>query len=665
MIGITESEVIELPPIISEPDHYLSSYGSHFESKLPLNKESSMSSPESVHELTPCRSEQIISTFGSHTAYDISLSKEMSLNLTDLQASDTSVHEQMPHIGNSVLDGSIGTGSTAIVVSLKTLLLRLLGGHSVRFWTNGGLLGLEPSKPPDFTMSIAASQGSLTKMNDESVGASEHNFMHKSNGYEETLGISSDIAERIEKDTSFQDDQHDSISNKKTSSGFLPADRDSKSENSSTSHHNNEISRYNVDGHNENGVMAPECAVKVAPDVNAASTDHSQERNANASRVFGLSHKLLRNSFHRRLSLDEKSGPASSMQTDLLEKKGKDSFSYQSISQSTFREQFVYGSIVDSRPSSPPLEHMKISFCPIDRFDANKLKLKFPYGSNSHESVRDMFPSFQLVPESTISVHDSDSNSDDDDTFCKSPPYLSDDCLSHHSDSNSEQWESGETPKNRDQREFDSFRRISSSGSIPRAEEVGRATNVDVDMGIQENKDNSDPASLVKLQNTTEPTPLPPPLPPMQWRVSKPDLDMTDDMQQYTSQAIGYRYNMELSDSSISQQPKSSPAMEKQSHKGHEAIAQELKNKPDLQKLNEPKDDIQPSNGKDLDEREDFLHQIRTRSFNLRRTVTAKPNVTPGSTTNIKVTAILEKANAIRQAVASDDGEDDDNWSET
>ncbi|KAJ7968706.1 protein SCAR3-like isoform X2 [Quillaja saponaria] len=729
---IIENEVIELSPNISEPDHHLCSFGSHTASKMSLNQEVSMSSPESVHELPPHRSEQDIPTFGSNTANDISLNKEVSPNLPDLQASKTSVHEELLHITeNSTSDGSVDTicshgdviPNCSALDSVnadipasgtktddlpdmsgdrinsnncesKDFPAEVAGSHSVRLWTNGGLLGLEPSKPPDFTMSIAVSQGSLTRMDAESGGASCSNFMLKSNGCKETLGISTKIAESIQKDTSLQDDQHNSISNKKASSGFLPADRDSKIENSCSFHLSNGISKSNGDGLNETRVKTSGCAVPVAPDVSAASTECSQGNNENSSLVFGLSHKLLMNSFRRRLSLDEKSGPASSVQTEVLEKE-QDSFRYQSISQRTFKGQFGYGSIVDTLPSSPPLELMKISFHPINGFEDSKLKLKFPDGSNSHESIRDTFPSFQLVPEPTIPVHDSGSNSDDDDTFCRSSTYMSDEYLSHHSDSDSEHWESDVTPEKRDHGEFDSFCRVSSSELISRSQEIRRATNIDMGVdnehGIytengvgplsrslldfpsfdavnsvqkQENKDNLDPNDLVKLQSTAKATPLPPPLPPLQWRVSNPLLDMTDDMH-YISEATGYSYNMELSESTFSQQTRPAATMEKQSHDSHEAIARELKNKLDLQKLNERKEAIQMANGEGMDEREDFLQQIRRRSFNLRRTATEKTNVTAGSSTNVNVTAILEKANAIRQAVASEDGEDDDNWSDT
>lgn len=76
--------------------------------------------------------------------------------------------------------------------------------------------------------------------------------------------------------------------------------------------------------------------------------------------------------------------------------------------------------------------------------------------------------------------------------------------------------------------------------------------------------------------------------------------------------------------------------------------------------------EIRSISAKPLDEREVLLEQIRTRSFNLRRTSVVKNNI-PRPQTNINVSAILEKANAIRQAFAGsdEDDEDDDDWSDT
>ncbi|KAL6894335.1 hypothetical protein ACP4OV_008433 [Aristida adscensionis] len=67
-------------------------------------------------------------------------------------------------------------------------------------------------------------------------------------------------------------------------------------------------------------------------------------------------------------------------------------------------------------------------------------------------------------------------------------------------------------------------------------------------------------------------------------------------------------------------------------------------------------------------ERNLLLEQIRNKTFNLKPVGPAKSiairSPARGDTRNLKVAAIIEKANAIRQAVGSDD-EDGDNWSDT
>lgn len=63
-----------------------------------------------------------------------------------------------------------------------------------------------------------------------------------------------------------------------------------------------------------------------------------------------------------------------------------------------------------------------------------------------------------------------------------------------------------------------------------------------------------------------------------------------------------------------------------------------------------------------------WLEQIRNKTFDLKPVGSAKPASmrapARASSGNLRVAAIIEKANAIRQAVGSDD-EDDDNWSDT
>ncbi|GMI96408.1 hypothetical protein HRI_003310100 [Hibiscus trionum] len=66
-----------------------------------------------------------------------------------------------------------------------------------------------------------------------------------------------------------------------------------------------------------------------------------------------------------------------------------------------------------------------------------------------------------------------------------------------------------------------------------------------------------------------------------------------------------------------------------------------------------------------VDERDSFLEQIRTKSFNLKPAAVTRPRV-QGPKTNMRVAAILEKANAIRQALAgSDEDDDEDGWSDS
>ncbi|KAK3206907.1 hypothetical protein Dsin_020953 [Dipteronia sinensis] len=527
------------------------------------------------------------------------------------------------------------------------------GGHPVTFWTNGGLLGLEPSKPPDFAVSKATSQN-VARTNYETSCPPNHNL--KGDG-------------RIEK----------------LDTPVGSTDSDAKFEKSSGSHNSNRFNSSNVTALSASGA-------ELVPVVEAKSTEANQGNDPNSSLVFGLGHRLLVNGFRGKLSLahDDKSKPVSFLETGVSNRgSGRNCDAHQTISEITFVEQFGYGSPLSSLTSSPPLEHMKISFNPVDGSDTSKLKLKFPDGSHSHEIVRDMFASFQLVPEPSIPLHDYGSESDDD-TFCRSSPYMSDDCLSHHSDSNSEQWESGEsTGGSKDQEMYDALCRMSLMESVSSSMQAeGTMKNgMHIDCGLQsvytdsgaepclsgldlpsfdtmnpllQRESKTNPVNLL-IQNPRDPNPLPPPLPPVQWRVSKLDSDGTEDIQYAVSEDPKHALDLKLLGSTISQQPELAPAWQQSTNR--EAIASKQGSKQDQQKLNGHKESNRDANCKAMDEKDDFLHQIRTKSFSLRPIATARPNFTSGPPA--KVTAILEKANAIRQAVGSDDGDDDDNWSDT
>ncbi|KAJ7961140.1 Protein SCAR2 [Quillaja saponaria] len=85
----------------------------------------------------------------------------------------------------------------------------------------------------------------------------------------------------------------------------------------------------------------------------------------------------------------------------------------------------------------------------------------------------------------------------------------------------------------------------------------------------------------------------------------------------------------------------------------------------DQSKLRKVTERVRPQIPQKVDERDSLLEQIRTKSFNLKPAATTRPSI-QGPKTNLKVAAILEKANAIRQALAGSDEDDDaDSWSDS
>ncbi|XP_076932069.1 uncharacterized protein LOC143597450 isoform X1 [Bidens hawaiensis] len=90
-----------------------------------------------------------------------------------------------------------------------------------------------------------------------------------------------------------------------------------------------------------------------------------------------------------------------------------------------------------------------------------------------------------------------------------------------------------------------------------------------------------------------------------------------------------------------------------------DAVAAHDKNK--LRKVSERAVPLFPKE----EEKDTFLEQIRAKSFNLKPAAPTRP-IIQGPTTNLRVAAILEKANAIRQAFAGSDDDEDgsDSWSE-
>ncbi|KAJ6331475.1 hypothetical protein OIU76_009954 [Salix suchowensis] len=87
----------------------------------------------------------------------------------------------------------------------------------------------------------------------------------------------------------------------------------------------------------------------------------------------------------------------------------------------------------------------------------------------------------------------------------------------------------------------------------------------------------------------------------------------------------------------------------------------------DKSKMRKVAERFQPQVGPKVEERDSLLEQIRTKSFTLKPATVTRPGTQgiQGPKTNLKVAAILEKANAIRQALTGSDEDDSDNWSDS
>ncbi|KAE9602961.1 hypothetical protein Lal_00049740 [Lupinus albus] len=729
----------EVPPLTSEPyaSNLISLSPSYVPDRIeitsdtvPLNKETFKNFPDLQQEISSLKSPSHASNLGSVSPPDVPASKEIMKDIAYSHSTESPICEQVPQTcGNSVVDHSVctdsfigsytvhdmvsapvetdisssGSKSSSVVdkeagrinsnnCKYEETPRESSSDHSVSFWTNGGLLGLQPSKPPDFNISSSLNEGSLITK-DEMDRSSPRNSTQKSNDYKEELDLSNEVAEKNLKEPCSSCLK----SNHNNDQPCIPA------KNTCSSQLRNGIGQTERNTLEENVVIAPG-SIPAAP-YTKTLTEPNQGGGENSSLVFGLGHRLLKNSFQRKVSFGEKSSPYNAIKSVILEQNEQNGIVKQSPLEATIKEKLGSGYPIDSLPPSPPLEHMKISFQPVGGLEISKLKLKFPDGSNHHGSMRDMFLSFQLVPELSIPLDDSGSHSDGDDTFCRSS-HVSDGYLSPRSNNDSDQWESDETPESSDHGVYDSPHGRSSSEYVLSTKDCGGMSGDDTNVasghstyttnGVapslsgplldfpsfdnmnpiheKESNEHSECNNVITPHSHAEPTlPAPPPLPPMQWQVSKPQSDITNGMHHFMSEDAEHINDHSLPESTLFCQSKL--AKFEQIHINHDDLEfhdnniHKSKNKHfpqwDQQKLNGNKETNHLRMGKEVDEREDFLQQIRTKSLNLRRTIPGKSNATTSTTASVKVTAILEKVNAIRQVVASDDGEDDDNWSDT
>ncbi|KAJ0977355.1 hypothetical protein J5N97_012829 [Dioscorea zingiberensis] len=621
--------------------------------------------------------------------------------------------DQSPELSTPILATELSNGITAGTSEGHTSSSGdALSMPAINFWTNGNLLGVEPSKPPDFSFP-SISREEDTPSDTTVTGFYLSSYMVRNKLQKDKVAAKSDTAdipngENMDRSPNIRS----SMDQNKTCN--LGQHGDLSGKQSSQERHSGDIFASKATSDlMEVKPFAPGAELPFTSNADPQTSESGQTTMSISSSFSGLAQRFLSSSLQRRVSFpnDELSRPSGNTSSEVRRSKensvqnwnGESSMEGVSKVSSAHNttNKMEHGSLKKSlssssrysEQSSPPLEHMKISFRPMNQFETSKLKLDFS-NDDLHENYEDIiFPSFQLLPGPTAPSRNDDSDSDDD-TFCRSYPYSSEELMSPRSDSNSDLWEQDENDTIKDHEI--SHRSPSSVASISNYTGFGHMNDYSLDPknGIMNFNDNDDGISFqssqiidlpgldaVKFQKPQrdEPCgalpvdsegpvlqsknelPLPPPLPPMQWRITKGDFGSIEDNNSVITELDDHLDSLQAQrfiDDKREQNattPKPIP----------DSMANPDQNQHDNDhKMNGQREANQVAPNKELDEK-DFLQQIRNKSFSLRRTVASKPSTGSQPTTNVNVAAILEKANAIRQAfVGSDDGGDDDNWSD-
>ncbi|KAL2930874.1 Protein SCAR1 [Bienertia sinuspersici] len=521
--------------------------------------------------------------------------------------------------------------------------------YPLAFWTNGSLLGLAPSKPVVFSMPNPV-DSALTS-NGIGVGKSNNDVVQKVDG---PVGVPP---------SSFNESEHGNKSDKyglhAGSSNHLRQQRLEKTHDTSVGHDNSNSGDHQAIRDLINGdAMLLESKGSVGTNVKNVSSDATDAGEDRSSLLSVLSRGLLKNGLRRSgsLSYDDKHECSSPSKSNESDSRCQEAVSH------PVPETNVVGKLdspVDSLPPSPPLEHMKISFQPVDGLDVSRLKLKYPEGIDQYESTLDAFPSFQLVPESTKLQNDIGSDSDDD-TFCRSYACMSDNSHSNQSDSDSEQWESGDSTESNDHTLYDGLHRISSTESAstsPQHEEIDRGRSHYGSRSVSNMHSLSDPSVHLPVLDAKNPFVYQemklsidpgvhsshlqksahelPPLPPLQWRVQQTALDEVEDNQDKKSDSLSQSFVPKLADPLIAHPAKVESA--KLISTTHESTTIAKPKKPVEEQKFGQKQTYHEEKERKMDNGGDFLHQIRTKSYNLKRTEPTRPIYAPTTATSTKL----------------------------
>ncbi|KAK3159773.1 hypothetical protein QOZ80_1BG0050910 [Eleusine coracana subsp. coracana] len=617
-----------------------------------------------------------------------------------------------------------------------------IGLSSVKLWTNAGLFGLEPSKPPVFGSQDGPRENSGPGSREpQQVPSSEHTEFHSSKPTESAVldasnGNTSITSSFVGKLVGIRPGSANSISSGANQSAAIKPDSvhsqtDGPSDCSSSFEHNvhkNSIGKHasisellESEGNAEHGSRTYS-----STDIDGRNNMHM----VSASSFSSIAQRFLANTLQRRTSPKYNDISASArVNTDAsandqsnlnhVAEQSESVFEGSQFEKNTengmngFSKSSIFSSRRCSEKSSPPLEYMKISFHPMSSFEMSKMNLDLCDGNFNEISDDMMLPTFQLLSESSVPQPGSGSESEDD-TFGRSYSYSSYDDLSPRLYSNSEVWDQEDGAGLEEHELYDDsnqsaapissymeFEQMNLSGmksAVSLADQnvlgtlephtVEELPNFDTLMSRSgnQNGETSIPHNPVNLPLDEDQLPPPPPLPPMQWRMMRQPTSLEEGI---TAKDM-FRETSSLPHEHTSAQEEHLPPVAPPAPQGHakcvdipitdgvngnsslpgtveikSSLLQQIRDKSQQLRLNgHEKSKAVESNVKNLDEREELLQQIRSKTFNLRRTNASKTDTSSQSTANSSVVAILEKANAIRQAVASEDGCDDDNWSD-
>lgn len=613
---------------------------------------------------------------------------------------------------------------------------------SVKLWTNAGLFGLEPSKPPVFGNGPREDTPPGFK-EAQPVHSTEFTEVHCSKPTESAAvdvpnGNTSITSSFVEKLVGIRPGSANlNSSGANQSAARIPdpihSHTDGHSDFSSSFEHNNMTGKHTSISELLEFEGSADTGTKIY------STD-MRNNAVSASSFSSIAQRFLANTLQRRTSKytdlpmsSERANADTSAKSESTLNPVVEPSEVVFAEETKFENKTENGmdglsktSIFSSRhyseKSSPPLEYMKISFHPMSAFEMSKLNLDFCDG-NLHEISDDMMlPTFQLLSESSIPQPGSGSESEDD-TFGRSYSYSSYDDLSPRLYSNSEAWDQDDGIGLEEHELYDDSNQIGSS-TAPLSSYMGfeqmnlsdmksdislanvgdqnvigtlqsctveELPNFDTLMSRSDDQNGETPIphNLGNMTPDEDQLPPPPPLPPMQWRMTRQTTSLEEETCITTKDMLRKTSSLPHIHTSAQEEhcPPTAP-LDLQGHAGEvgvqktggvreitnppsiidikSSLLQQIRDKSEQLKLNGHERSKKAVGGdiKSLDEREELLQQIRSKTFNLRRTNASKADGSSQSTASSNVAAILEKANAIRQAVASDEGGDDDTWSD-